>query len=213
MAGHGEKQSRKREQAIAALLSEPTVEAAAKQAKVAERTLRGWLKEPAFNREYREARRQIVEGAVCRLQQTMIMAVLTLNRNLTCGLPATEVRAAQVILEQSVKAVELADLAQQVEELRRQIGEGISGGDDDPLAPGAQTQGDAGADGDAGLPAAGPTAGRPGADPGPGGDAARPVAGESAAFAPPEEVTLLLPPGGQVYDGGGLGPPRGPAAP
>jgi hypothetical protein len=119
MRGHGEKQSRRQEAAIAALLSEPTVEAAAKKAKVGYRTLRVWLKDPAFNREYREARRQIVEEAVSRLQQTTLMAVLTLYRNLTCGNPGTEVRAAQVILEQSVKAVELMDLEQRVEELEQ----------------------------------------------------------------------------------------------
>jgi hypothetical protein len=120
MPGHGEKQSRKREQAIAALLSEPTVEAAAKKAKVADRTLRGWLKDPAFTRDYRAARRQIVEGAVSRIQQATVVAVLTLHRNLNCGNPGTEVRAAQVILEHSTKAVELWDLEQRVEELEHQ---------------------------------------------------------------------------------------------
>ena len=65
------------------------------------------------------ARRQIVEGAISKIQQTMILAVLALNRNLTCGNPGTEVRAAQVILEHSTKAVELWDLEQRVEELQR----------------------------------------------------------------------------------------------
>ena len=180
MPGHGEKQSRKRELAIAALLSEPTVEAAAKKAKVGYKTLCLWLKDPDFNREYREARRQIVEGAVSRLQQTAVVAVLTLHRNLTCGNPGTEVRAAQVILEQSVKAVELADLAQQVEELRQRIGEGSGGGHDNPLAPGAQAQGGPGPAEAEGIPAAGGAPPRPGANPVPGREGAGPLADDVA---------------------------------
>ena len=197
MPGHGEKQSRKREQAIAALLSEPTHEAAAKKAKVADRTLRGWLKEPDFNREYREARRRIVEGAISKLQQTAILAVLTLNRNLTCGQPATEVRAAQVILEQSVKAVELADLAQQVEELRQQIEKGVGGGDDDSPTQAEQAEANAGTTEAAGVPTAGSDPPRPGEPVYPDGDETGQMASGSDSVwgGPPADAGQ--PPGGQ----------------
>ena len=92
--GHGEKLSRKREQAIAALLAEPTLAAAAGALGVSDRTLRNWLKRSTFRAAYREARRQVVEGAIARLQQATTDAVACLQRNLTCEHAATEVRAA-----------------------------------------------------------------------------------------------------------------------
>ena len=50
--GHGEKLTRKQEQAVAALLEQPTVLRAATVAGVSERTLRLWLKDPGFKAAY-----------------------------------------------------------------------------------------------------------------------------------------------------------------
>jgi hypothetical protein len=80
LAGHGEKLSRKQEQAIAALLGELSVRAAAEKVGVNECTLRNWLKQPAFASAYRAARRQIVEVAVAGLQRLTLQAVEQLNK-------------------------------------------------------------------------------------------------------------------------------------
>ena len=56
MSGHGEKRSRKQEQAIASLLREATLESAAQAVGVGESTLRRWLQQPEFHRAYRAAR-------------------------------------------------------------------------------------------------------------------------------------------------------------
>src|SRR5262245_10490381 len=101
MKGHGERLTRKQEQAIAALLTLPTIEQAAASMDLNEKTLRRWLTDPAFLAAYREARRQIVEGAVAELQQAAKDAAATLRRNLTCGNHAVEVRAAVAVFEQS----------------------------------------------------------------------------------------------------------------
>ena len=58
MKGHGEKRSRKTEQFIAALLTEPTVEAAAKKAGIGDVTAWRWMNDRAFADQYREARRE-----------------------------------------------------------------------------------------------------------------------------------------------------------
>ena len=108
--GHGEKLSRKREQAVVALLEQPTFEQAAAVVGVNEKTLRSWLKLPQFQAEYRAARRQIVDGAILRLQQLATGAVLALSRNLTCGTPSVEVRAAQAILQHSIRAIEFGEI-------------------------------------------------------------------------------------------------------
>lgn len=119
-AGHGNKRARQEDAALAALLSEPTISTAAKKAGVSESTLLRWMADPPFKTRYREARRQVVEHAVSQLQQAASDAVSALSRNLTCGTPAVEVGAAKAILDQAVKAVELVDLAERVEQLERQ---------------------------------------------------------------------------------------------
>lgn len=123
MPGHGEKQSRKQEDAIAALLSCRTMQDAAKQIGIDIRTLSKWLRQPAFERMYRAARRQVVESSIGRLQQATSEAVESLRRNLICGTPSAEVSAAKAILEQSIKAVELMDLVERVEMLEHRASE------------------------------------------------------------------------------------------
>jgi transposase len=117
MIGHGEKLTRKHEQSIAALLSEPSIKAAAESCGIGEATLYRWLQLPDFQASYRTARRQVVERAVSELQAACGEAVATLKRNLACDNPAVEIRAAQIIIEQAVKGVEIIDLQERVERL------------------------------------------------------------------------------------------------
>jgi hypothetical protein len=124
----GGKRLRQEDAAIAALLSEPTIEAAARKAGVGERTLLRWLAEPAFKAQYRAARRSVVESAVGRLQQAATQAVDALVKNLTCGIPAVEVGAAKSVLDQALKAVELVDLAERIEALEQASALAAEGG-------------------------------------------------------------------------------------
>jgi len=121
MIGHGEKLSQKQETAIAALLSAPSIKAAAIEAGIGEATLWRWLQLPDFQAAYRLARRQIVERAVSELQATCGESVETLKRNLHCEKPAVEIRAAHIILEQAVKGIELMDLQERVERLEAML--------------------------------------------------------------------------------------------
>ncbi len=57
MTGHGQKFGRKKEEAIAALLSQRNLEEAARVAGVGTKTLLRWLEIPEFQAAYREARR------------------------------------------------------------------------------------------------------------------------------------------------------------
>ena len=56
MKGHGSKASRQRDEAILALLSQRSIEEAARVAGVAPNTLRRWLKEPEFDSACRSCR-------------------------------------------------------------------------------------------------------------------------------------------------------------
>jgi len=69
MAGHGEKFGRKKEEAIAALLSQRNLEEAARAVGIGIRTLLRWMQVPEFNAAYRKARRDAFSQSVARLQQ------------------------------------------------------------------------------------------------------------------------------------------------
>jgi hypothetical protein len=99
MAGHGAKIGRKQEVAIAALLTQPTIQDAAAKAGVDGRTLKRWLALPDFQAAYRAARHEILDRTVVQLLGACKDAVDTLKRNLHCGKYGPENRAAVAILE------------------------------------------------------------------------------------------------------------------
>ena len=69
MVGHGTKFGRKKEAAIAALLTQRNVEEAARKAGIGIQTLYRWMKDPEFDAAYRKARRASLDQAITRLQQ------------------------------------------------------------------------------------------------------------------------------------------------
>jgi hypothetical protein len=90
-----------------ALLAEPTVEAAAAKVGVAYSTLKEWLRDPEFQADYAAARRELLERGVARLLATVGKAVEALERNLTCGTPAAEIRAALAVLTHAMRGTEM----------------------------------------------------------------------------------------------------------
>ncbi len=114
MQGFDEKLSHKQELAIAALLSEATVAAAASKAKVNEVTLYRWLKEEAFLAEYRAARRMVVEKAYAQMQQSAWAASTTLLKLLGSTNDSVRLRAAQAILDHAGKGIELLDFEERL---------------------------------------------------------------------------------------------------
>jgi hypothetical protein len=109
MKDSGDGLTRKQETAIAALLSEPTVSAAAAKAGVSEVTLWRWQKQPDFLAAYRLARREAMEKATAFLQHSSWAAATTLVRLLGAGSESVRLRAATVILDQASKGLELLD--------------------------------------------------------------------------------------------------------
>jgi hypothetical protein len=76
--GHGSKFGRKKEEAIAALLTQRNVEEAARVAEIGTQTLYRWMKDPEFDAAYREGRRAAVSQTYARLQQASSAAASTL---------------------------------------------------------------------------------------------------------------------------------------
>ena len=126
MAGNGANLTSNQEKAVAALLSEPSVAAAAAKAGIGERTLFRWLDDPAFADAYRQARREAVSQAVARLQpmSTHAVTVLAMVMADTRVSPSTRVTAAKSVLEFAIRAVELEDLEGRLSALEAVVKEG-----------------------------------------------------------------------------------------
>ena len=112
------------EKVLAGLLSTNTIAEAAKKSKISEPTIYRYLSEDDFKKRYRAVRRELLEGAISQIQLASCDAVNTLKRNLTCGAPSTEVRAAQILLDTAIKGSEHLDILERIELLEEtQTGE------------------------------------------------------------------------------------------
>jgi transposase-like protein len=111
MTGHGAKFGRKKEEAIASLLTHRNVEEAARAIGVDAKTLFRWMKLPEFQVAYREARRDAFGQSIARLQQATSAAVTTLLKVMVDpSSPASaKVRAADSVLDHAAKAIEIED--------------------------------------------------------------------------------------------------------
>ena len=116
MTGHGAKFGRKKEEAIVALLSQPTVDQAARVVGIAPKTLMRWLQVPEFQAAYRKARREAFGQATARLQQGSGAAASTLLRIMfdKDAPTSSRLRAAESILNHGAKAIEIEDIAARV---------------------------------------------------------------------------------------------------
>jgi hypothetical protein len=93
MKGHGSKFGRKKEAAIAALLSEKNHAEAARVAGIDLSTLKRWLRVPEFITEWRRARWEVVEQGYARAQQnTPVAASVLLKLMVDPATPASASR-------------------------------------------------------------------------------------------------------------------------
>ena len=121
MGSPGSKFTRKKEEAIAALLTQRNIEEAAKSAGIGTQTLIRWMKLPEFDKAYREARRKAFGQSIARLQQGTSAAATTLLKLLIDQNTPASVRArvADSIFNHAAKAIEIEDIEARVAELER----------------------------------------------------------------------------------------------
>jgi transposase-like protein len=121
MVGPGSKFTRKKEQAIAALLTQRNVEEAARATGIGTQTLLRWLKIPEFCKEYLKARREVVQQTIARLQQaTGAAGTVALKLMTDPNVPAAvRLRAAEFVFDRSIKGIEIEDVDARLSELER----------------------------------------------------------------------------------------------
>jgi DNA-binding MurR/RpiR family transcriptional regulator len=109
--------SRRHEAVIVALLANPKMKDAAVHAGVSEATVWRLMQREDFQRRYREAQEKAFDGALGTLQGAAMEAIATLQRNLSCRVPAAEVQAAKTLLDFTLKAREQFDHAARIRAL------------------------------------------------------------------------------------------------
>lgn len=120
----------KAERAIAALLREESIEAAAAATGIGSRTIHRWLlKDEAFQRAYRLAKRQVVEQAQAQIQRATGKAVKVLVSIMEDEVmpPSARVTAARAVLEMAFRAVEIDDLETRIQALEAVQKAGVNG--------------------------------------------------------------------------------------
>jgi len=113
--------TRKQYTVLAALLSEPTIEKAAKQSGVSTPSIYRWFKNPVFKQEYVLAKWQVVQQTIGRLQIASSLAVQTLQGVMADpeAPTACKVSSAKIVLEMTLKGVEIEDLEMRLTSLEK----------------------------------------------------------------------------------------------
>jgi hypothetical protein len=121
MSGFSEQLTAKQQEAVLALLSNRTVEEAARVVGVHARTLFRWMEKPLFKTALRDAKRAAYLQSMARLPQISSAAVTTLAKVMLdpATPPGTKVRAADSILNHAGTAVETEDIEARISDLER----------------------------------------------------------------------------------------------
>ena len=113
----------KQERALVALMTCHTLDEAADQASVGQRTLRRWLQQEAFQNAFQDLRREAMASASTYLRTLAWEAVSTLRAVMTddANAPGSRVSAARTLLEHAQRAVEFEDLSLRVDALESEL--------------------------------------------------------------------------------------------
>ncbi len=122
--GKGSDKELRKETAIKYLLDSPTVDDAAKKLDMAPRTLRNWLADPEFRREYQLAQRQCLEHAIARSQSATTSAIVVLQEvmlDFDTNKGSERVAAAKVLLDFAQKGVEYHQMRSDLDDLKAEL--------------------------------------------------------------------------------------------
>jgi len=121
MKGHGSQYERKKEAAISALLTQRSIEDAARVIGVGVSTLRRWMRIPEFDAAHRQVRRDAMWQSIARLQQNSGAAVSTILKIMVDlnASASSRLRAAERVFEYGLRGMETEDIHARVSALER----------------------------------------------------------------------------------------------
>jgi AcrR family transcriptional regulator len=109
----------KKEQLLIALLSNPTIKAAAKAAGVPESTIYNYLNDEDFSKEYAQRKRAAVQSAADYLQSRVQSATEIINAIMENELtpPQVRVSACRTVLEYHYRVLEIQEIKDRLTQL------------------------------------------------------------------------------------------------
>jgi hypothetical protein len=135
MKGHGSQYEQKKESAISALLTQRSMEDAARSIGVGPSTLRRWMRMPDFDAAYRQARRDAMAQSIARLQQHSGVATTTTLKIMIdpAAPPACRLKASCWVFETGLQGIAVEDMQARVAALERKAdgGQNPEGEDSD----------------------------------------------------------------------------------
>lgn len=104
--------TQKQQKALAALLTNPTREAAARAAGIESKTLRRYLADPEFQAEYQRAVSGMIEDAAAQAKQSLNPALSCLREIVENGdeTATARIQAARSLLEYGLRLTEIVDI-------------------------------------------------------------------------------------------------------
>jgi predicted DNA-binding protein YlxM (UPF0122 family) len=105
------------------LLDAPSIEEGCKRAKVSKAAVYEWLKNESFKAELKRQRDELIRGALYSLKANVSKATRTLVKLLDSESESIKARAAEDILEFTIKAIEREELEKRIEALEARIGQ------------------------------------------------------------------------------------------
>lgn len=119
----GDNYSLKREKALNALITNPTIKGAAAECGIAEKTLFNWLNEPEFAQKVKAAQEAITRETISRVLYSVGLAIETLEEVMQDheANASPRVSAAKAILDHSLRVYELQTVQQRLDELERRL--------------------------------------------------------------------------------------------
>lgn len=108
---------------VAAMLTSPSIVAAAREADIAEKTAHQWLKLPSIQDALDDAHRNLFNTSLSELRGAARQAIKTLTRHMTDDEtpPHAQIRAAAIILEQSIALHKISELEKKIAELENLV--------------------------------------------------------------------------------------------
>lgn len=111
------------ERAIAALITNSTIKAAATECGIAEKTLHAWLKDEDFAKELKEAQEGITRQAIGRMLLSISRSIETLEGIMEdeTNNASPRVMAARTLLDYAFKVYEIQTVQQRLEALEKRL--------------------------------------------------------------------------------------------
>ena len=131
--GHGAKFRRKDFEAIDALITEPTIQAAAERVGLGERTVRRWLQNPDFRKRYEDERMHRLHAALQDLDEAAPRAIELLSSMFDDSFSERKdrIQAAKVLLDAALKKLQVYQVERRLRVLEQKM---AAAGDGESLA-------------------------------------------------------------------------------